>query len=144
MVNEPSKWDEATYGPMSLESIRRLFQPESRYRVSWKKYPAGDAFKEWSAAGRRYIISGSCMIRGAGSVGLYPRASFSACLRRLLVLVPGEAPVELAPSELPESFWRTSRCRRRFSNKLHLENTVTKRQRRRTRWTAAERVKKLL
>jgi hypothetical protein len=110
VVYEPSKWDEATYGPMSLESIRRLFQPESRYRVSWNRHPAGAAFNEWSAAGRRYIISGVCMIRGgehswtlsAGEFLDVPEGDY-------WFSVPEESPVELVSVwELPEFFWRTS------------------------------------
>ncbi len=105
MVNEPSKWDEATYGPMSLESIRRLFQPESRCHVGWNRYPAGATFNGWSRAGRRYIISGGCRIESgeqtwellAGEFLDVPEGDyhFSVC---------EESPVELVSVwELPES-----------------------------------------
>jgi hypothetical protein len=62
VVNEPSKWDDADYGPMSLETIRLLFQPESRHRVSWNSYPVGGTVSGWSRAGRRYIVTGACRI----------------------------------------------------------------------------------
>ena len=110
-MSEPSKWDEATYGPMSLESIRRLFQPESHYRVSWNTFPAGTAFNGWSRAGRRYIIDGGCTIRTAGhswdlSAGEFldlPEGDY-------LFSVTGESSVELVSVwELPEVLWRSSK-----------------------------------
>ena len=109
-MSEPGKWDEASYGPMSLESIRRLFQPESRYRVSWNTYPAGAAFNFWTSAGRYYIIAGGCTISAAGhswdlSAGEFldlPEGDY-------LFSVTGESSVELVSVwELPEFLWRSS------------------------------------
>jgi hypothetical protein len=108
MGNESSEWDEAAYGPMSLESIRLQFQPEARYRVSWSKYPAGATFNGWSRAGRRYIVSGSCTISvmdhswnfSGGDFADLPEGDF-------LFSVSGSVPVELISVwELPESFWQ--------------------------------------
>jgi mannose-6-phosphate isomerase-like protein (cupin superfamily) len=109
-MNEPTKWDEATCGPMSLESIHRLFQPESRCRVSWKTYPAGVAFDFWSAARRCYIISGACTIGVAGhSLTLSAGEFVEIPEGDYCFFVAGEAPIELVSVwELPESFWRTS------------------------------------
>ncbi len=62
MKIEPDKWSEATLGVMSLEAIRRLYQPESDYRISWNKYPSNTEFVGWSQARRLYLISGTCVI----------------------------------------------------------------------------------
>jgi len=62
VLNKASRWDEASLGPMTLESIRRLFRPESHYRVSRNTYPAGVSFNGWSAARRLYVITGACTI----------------------------------------------------------------------------------
>lgn len=62
MKFKPSKWDEATLGAMSSETIRQLYQPEFHYRVSWNRYPAKTEFTGWSRAGRIYLIRGSCNI----------------------------------------------------------------------------------
>ena len=109
-MSEPSKWDEATCGLMSLESIRRLFQPESHYRVSWNRYPAGATFNGWWSAGRLYIIAGGCTMTtpeqswdiSAGEFLDVPEGDY-------LFSVTGESSVELVSVwKLPESFWRSS------------------------------------
>ena len=110
-MSEPSKWDEATYGPMSLESIRRLFQPESHYRVSWTKYPAGAAFNGWSRAGRLSIIDGGFTIRTAGhSWDLSTGEFLDVPEGDHFFSVTGESSVELVwVWELPEIFWGSSK-----------------------------------
>jgi hypothetical protein len=110
VVSESNKWNEGEYGPMSLEAIRLQFQPETRYRVSWNKYPASASFIGWSLARRDYIVSGDCTISVAGhswdlSAGHFadlPEGDFSFS-------VSGDSPVKLISVwELPESFWQTS------------------------------------
>ena len=110
MVGDSNKWNEAAYGPMSLEAVRLLFQPKARYRVSWNKHPAGASFIGWSRAGRHYIVSGNCTISvgghswslGADDFADLPEGDFSFS-------VSGDSPVELISVwELPESLWRTS------------------------------------
>ena len=105
MVNEPGKWDEATSGRISLESIRLLFQPESRYRMSWNSYPAGATFSGWSRAGRRYVISGRCVIGLAGRSWELSGGEFLDLPEGNYQLsVSGGSPVELiSVRELPES-----------------------------------------
>lgn len=108
MVGEANKWDEATYGPISLEAIRLQFQPEVRYRVSWNKYPAGASFNGWSRAGRHYIISGSCRYSIAGHVWDLTAGDFADLPEGdYWFSVTGDSSVEkVSVWELPESFWQ--------------------------------------
>lgn len=108
---EIGKWDEVANGPMSLESVRSQYQPEERYRVSWRTYPAGASFNGWAQVGRHYIINGGCTIhvRGhswnlaAGDFADLPEGDYQFS-------VTGELAVELVSVwELPESFWRSTK-----------------------------------
>lgn len=60
---KPSRWDEATSGPISVEAIRMLHQPESNYRVSWNKYPPSTEFPGESFLSKTlYVLRGSCSV----------------------------------------------------------------------------------
>lgn len=59
---ETGKWNEHLTGRMSLENIRKLYQPESHYSIGWNEYPAGSEFGGWSRKRKLYIISGSCKV----------------------------------------------------------------------------------
>jgi mannose-6-phosphate isomerase-like protein (cupin superfamily) len=109
VFGEPNKWDEAVYGPISLEAVRLQFQPEARYRVSWNKYPEDTSFNGWSRAGRRYIISGSCRVSVAGQSWDLTAGDFADLPDGdFWFSVSGDSPLELISVwELPESFWQT-------------------------------------
>jgi hypothetical protein len=62
MNPEPNKWDETILGKMSLENIRKLYQPESHYRLTWNKYPSETKFVGWDPKRRLFVIYGSCSI----------------------------------------------------------------------------------
>lgn len=109
MGSEPCKWDEVAHGAISLEAIRLLFQPAGHYRVSWNRYPPEAAFEGWSRAGRRYIISGRCVLKaGSDSWELSSGDYVDVSEGDYYFSVLGDSPVELVSVwELPEGFRRT-------------------------------------
>ena len=93
------KWNQSANGPLSLDTLKTLYQPSERYRISANSYPAGTEIKGGSSReGYCYVLSGqitfvwpdhseSVAIR-AGEYAFLPEGKHD-------VQVSKEAPVEL-------------------------------------------------
>lgn len=60
MQLEVAQWESLSSEPMSLEAIRRLYEPANHYRVSRNSYDARVSFPATGRAGRLYVLSGRC------------------------------------------------------------------------------------
>ena|SRR5215469_6424961 len=101
-------WNVLCDESISIEAIRSLHTPPSRFRISPSKFPVGTAFPGGSIAGRIYVLSGRCSRTvGDWRVELAPAtfADFPAGGYEFQVL--GDEAVELVNVyELPELFWK--------------------------------------
>src|ERR1051325_1758085 len=102
---KPTKWDDALFGSMSLEAIRRLYKPETYYRVSWNRYSPNEEFCGWSQVRCLYVLKGRCTIR-------LVEGSWNVCGGEFLELPKGnyhfsaseDSPVEIVEVwEIPEA-----------------------------------------
>lgn len=102
------RWDEEALGPLTLEAVRRLYQPEARYRVRWNSHEAGVTYEGWARAMRRYVVSGSCVYEVAGRVWSLSGGEFADLPEGdYRFSASAESPVEfILVWELPESLWR--------------------------------------
>lgn len=60
MQLEVAQWESLSSESMSLDAIRKQYEPAARYRVSRNGYDAGVSFPGTGRAGRLYVLSGSC------------------------------------------------------------------------------------
>ncbi|WP_457334863.1 hypothetical protein [Rhizobacter sp. P5_C2] len=103
---EVSPWESLSSEPMTLEAIRKRYEPASHYRVSRNAYDAGISFAGTGRAGRLYVLSGRC----SKSVGNWKAelgpATFVDCPGGdFLFSVIGDGPVTLVNVwEIPEPY----------------------------------------
>jgi hypothetical protein len=101
------RWDFDRWGPPSVEAIRALHQPASRYRISPASYLAGTAFGGTARAGRKYVLAGACAFIVGPSTWELQAGDFADIPEgEYLLRVLGSEPVELVSVwELPPAFW---------------------------------------
>lgn len=97
------RWDVHSNGPLTEESVRGLFVPAWKYRVSVGRYPSGTSFGGRSRAGTRFVISGECRFNACplvtGDVLDTPAGEFQ------LDVVGPEDLVIVSAWELPPEVW---------------------------------------